>query len=310
MVTAIITTHNRIDVLPRAINSVLNQSYKDIELIVVSDGSTDGTDEYMKSYEQDNCVRYISYTPGHGGNYARNQGILNAKGEYLAFLDDDDEWLPEKIEKQVAVLNKNPEAGLVYAAVRSIYVNEGIDYCFFPKYEGDLSKRILIGNCIGTTSCVMVRRELVADELFDEELKAMQDHEMWIRLCQKTKVAYCNEVLLNYYNQTKTKQVTSNSDIYPLCKEYIHDKHKLLYNQLTDKEKTSLFVSEKLGYAQRCIRNGRKPEARKLIIESLKAKFSVTGVYMYISSFCKLSTIIRLRSMSSNIALHKLKNKQ
>lgn len=299
MVTAIITTHNRIDVLPRAINSVLSQTYKDIELIVVSDGSTDGTDEYMESYEQDNRVRYISYSPGHGGNYARNQGILNAKGEFLAFLDDDDEWLPEKIAKQVAVLNENPEAGLVYTAVRSIYVNEGIAYNFFPECEGDLSKRILIGNCIGTTSCVMVRRELVADELFDEELKAMQDHEMWIRLCQKTKVVYCKEVLLNYYNQTKAKQVTSNSDIYPLCKEYIHTKHKLLYNQLTYKEKTSLYVSEKLGYAQRCIRNGRKSEARKLILEAMKAKFSFSGVYMYIASFCKLSTIIRVRAIIS-----------
>lgn len=299
MVSAIITTHNRIDVLPRAINSVLSQTYNDIELIVVSDGSTDGTNEYMKSYEQDNRVRYISYSPGHGGNYARNQGILNAKGEFLAFLDDDDEWLPEKIAKQVAVLNENPEAGLVYTAVRSIYVNEGIAYNFFPECEGDLSKRILIGNCIGTTSCVMVRRELVADELFDEELKAMQDHEMWIRLCQKTKVVYCKEVLLNYYNQTKAKQVTSNSDIYPLCKEYIHTKHKLLYNQLTDKEKTSLYVSEKLGYAQRCIRNGRKSEARKLILEAMKAKFSFSGVNMYIASFCKLSTIIRVRAIIS-----------
>ena len=100
LVSAIITTHNRKDLLKRAIDSVFAQTYPNIELIVVDDASNDGTSEMC----DDNRINYI-FIPkleSHGGNYARNLGIKASKGEYCAFLDDDDYWLPTKIEKQVA----------------------------------------------------------------------------------------------------------------------------------------------------------------------------------------------------------------
>lgn len=80
MVSAVITTHNRVNLLGRAIASVLNQTYDDLELIVVSDGSADGTDDFMKRYDENPRVQYISYHPGRGGNYARNTGIKASKG--------------------------------------------------------------------------------------------------------------------------------------------------------------------------------------------------------------------------------------
>ena len=116
-ISVVIPTHNRVDLLPRAIKSVLEQTYKDIEIVVVSDGSTDGTDEYMKQYADNPNVKYISYHPGRGGNYARNAGFDAAKGEFVAFLDDDDEWGPTKIEKQVALMEADEEVGLVYTGI-------------------------------------------------------------------------------------------------------------------------------------------------------------------------------------------------
>lgn len=297
MVSAIITTHNRVDVLPRAIRSVLNQTYKDIELIVVSDGSTDGTDEYMKSYEHDTRVKYISYHPGHGGNYARNQGIKNANGDYVAFLDDDDEWLPQKIEKQVAKLDENPSAGLVYTAVRSIYVNEGVEYNFYPHCDGDMSKRILFGNFIGTTSCVMVRSSLLKEEMFDENLRALQDHDLWIRICQKADVCYCSEVLLNYYNQLSQKQITSNSDVYLTSEQYIREKYADLYKQFNHSELLSVEVEEFLGFARRCVRNGQNRLAREYVIRSLKKKITKKGISFYIMTYFSMHTILRLKSI-------------
>ena len=107
LVSAIITTHNRRDLLKRAIDSVLVQTYTNIELIVVDDASDDGTSEVCN----DKRIKYI-YIPkseSHGGNYARNLGIKTSKGEYCAFLDDDDVWLPRKIELQLEAFSKNPQ---------------------------------------------------------------------------------------------------------------------------------------------------------------------------------------------------------
>ena len=181
MVTAIITTHNRKDLLERAILSVLNQTYKDIELIVVSDGSTDGTDEFMQKYESDKRVRYISYYPGRGGNYARNTGIKTAKGEYVAFLDDDDEWLPTKIEKQVVKIESDSSIGLVYTGTHSIYVDDNVEFDSCPSLQGDMSKQILYNNFAGSTTTVMLRKSILDKSgLFDEELSAIQDYDLWM----------------------------------------------------------------------------------------------------------------------------------
>ena len=188
MISVVIPTHNRVDLLPRAIRSVQNQTYKDIEIIVVSDGSTDGTDNLMEELsKKDPRIKYISYHPGHNGNYARNQGIMAAHGEYVAFLDDDDEWLPSKLEEQLKIMESDPEIGLVYTGTHSVYVDDGIEYDSYPIYQGDMSKQILYSNYIGSTTTVMLRRQIFEKSgLFDEELPAIQDYDLWIRVCQLT----------------------------------------------------------------------------------------------------------------------------
>ncbi len=115
LVSAIITTHNRIDLLPRAIKSVQEQTYPSIELIVVDDASSDGTNEYC--HKQSLQYMHIPKEESKGGNHARNLGVLAAKGEYIAFLDDDDYWLPTKIEKQMDLI-KAKDCELVYCGRR------------------------------------------------------------------------------------------------------------------------------------------------------------------------------------------------
>ena len=116
-ISVIIPTHNRADILPRAIKSIQNQTRPVDEIIVVSDGSTDNTEEVVKEFEEkDKRIRLIAYHPGHNGNYERNKGIEAATGDFIAFLDDDDEWLPKKTELQMAIFETEPEVGLVYAS--------------------------------------------------------------------------------------------------------------------------------------------------------------------------------------------------
>lgn len=98
-VSVVIPTYNRAHLVGRAIQSVLNQTYQDFEIIVVDDGSTDNTEEVVKSFN-DPRIRYIRHDQNRGGSAARNTGIKMARGEYIAFQDSDDEWLPEKLESR------------------------------------------------------------------------------------------------------------------------------------------------------------------------------------------------------------------
>src|SRR4030042_587586 len=116
-VSVIITTYNRVHFVCEAIDSVLNQTFKDFEIIVVDDGSTDNTKEALKRYSKN--IFYI-YQSNKGRSQARNTGLKVAKGDYIAFLDDDDIWVPHKLEKQVAFMDSNPNIGLVHTITEVI----------------------------------------------------------------------------------------------------------------------------------------------------------------------------------------------
>ncbi len=118
-VSLIITTYNRARLLPRAVNSVFDQTYEDYELIIVDDCSTDSTPEIIQSFENPR-VRSFRHEINRGLSAARNTGIANARGEYIAFLDDDDECTPNRLTDQVSILDSNPNAGLVYGWIEEI----------------------------------------------------------------------------------------------------------------------------------------------------------------------------------------------
>lgn len=293
MVSAIITTHNRADVLPRAINSVLNQTYKDIELIVVSDGSTDETNDLMAQYADNPNIIYIAYTPSRGGNYARNIGIKAAQGEYVAFLDDDDEWLPKKIQRQLDKFQENPDIALVYTGINIIYNEERVKYYQAANVEGNISHEILLYNIIGTTSSVMVKRMVVIEAgLFDESLKALQDHDLWIRICQKYFVGCVSEKLLNYYNGTNAFQITDKVKLYITSKQYIQEKYNKLYSTLTKSEQKTLFRSQTLGYVKRCIKSGNNVEARKHVRTAFSKDKSIWIILSYIITYFPFKVVL------------------
>jgi len=299
MVSAIITTHNRLPFLTRAINSVLLQTYQDIELIVVSDGSNDGTDEYLEKFkDSSNNVKIIMYHPERGGNYARNQGILEASGEYIAFLDDDDEWLPTKIEKQVSVFQSDSSIGLVYVGKNIIYKRENLKYVNTPKPVSNPNISILYDNFIGSTSSVMVKSEIIREVgMFDENLTALQDYDLWIRVCQKCKVGFVKESLLNYYNEFGGKQISDNQDKYKTSYDYISAKYHYLYSQMPVREIAKIHLLRLSDQANRCMRNKNAKLARKYICEAIRMGITMKSIMMYFLSFIPFKTILRLRRL-------------
>lgn len=138
-VSVIIPTYNRAHLVGRAIQSVLNQTYKDFELIIVDDGSTDNTEDIIKKYQKkDERIKYIRRKKNKGGSVARNTGINAAIGEYIAFLDSDDEWLTEKLERQMKVFKStSSEVGVVYSGFFRINDRRNeIESIFNPKKRG------------------------------------------------------------------------------------------------------------------------------------------------------------------------------
>ncbi len=296
MVSVVIPTHNRVDLLPRAIESVLNQTYKDIELIVVSDGSTDGTDEFMGKYANNSRIKYINYQPAKGGNFARNSGIDAASGDYVAFLDDDDEWLPNKVEKQVALMEADKEVGLVYTGINCIYVNENITYPFIPKLRGDLSKEILFQNCVGSTSSVMLRRSHCRACRFDENLQALQDFDLWIKVLQGCKADVVSEPMVNYYNYRNQTQVSSSTAKYIKATEYINKKYADLFAKLTPQEFKLKQFNDIMLLGNKAMRNNSPAEARKFYVQAMRTRLSPSSIASWVLSFFGYKTMLRIKS--------------
>lgn len=135
-VSVILPTYNRAHLVGRAIQSVLDQMYQDFEIIVVDDGSGDNTEEIINGFT-DTRIRYVKHQKNKGGSAARNTGIKLAKGKYIAFQDSDDEWLPDKLEKQMKAFKKaSDEVGVVYTGFHRI--KDGITY-YVP--SDDITKK-------------------------------------------------------------------------------------------------------------------------------------------------------------------------
>lgn len=196
IVSVVIPTYNRQLKLKRALDSVLDQTFKDIEVIVVDNASQDGTQALVKSI-QDPRIRYIKHEINKGGPAARNTGIKSAKASLIALLDDDDEWFPTKLAKQVEKFKQTSNnTGLVYAGSEIFdEIKSKVQGVNRPSLRGQLYKRALLGTMLGSES-VLIKRECFDHVgFFDENLSSCQDWDMWLRIAQYYEFDYVDEIL-------------------------------------------------------------------------------------------------------------------
>ncbi|MCI6850792.1 MAG: glycosyltransferase family 2 protein [Clostridiales bacterium] len=229
MISVVLPTYNRGRCIARAINSVLNQTYSDIELIVVDDGSTDNTKEIVESYT-DARVRYI-YQENAGACAARNRGIDEAIGEYIAFQDSDDEWRKDKLDIQLRALQENNTDIVFSGFIRRTEGEEGFE--FFPPSELKPNGfaticDILPGN-ICTTATILLKKECLIMDRFNEKLPRLQEWELMLRLFPKWRVFYVDDNLATVYLQNDS--ISRNRTAYLEALEYVNYLIGLQYKQ-------------------------------------------------------------------------------
>ena len=180
-VSVIIPAYNRAHLVGRAITSALAQSFKDLEIIVVDDGSMDETRELVGSFS-DSLIRYLRHSENKGGSEARNTGIKAARGEYIALLDSDDEWLPQKLQSQLDILQELPPCW--GGVCTGFWLLEGTSVVErTPDLPRNLSNLLLAHCPLSAGSTLMVRKEIL-DKIgyFDESLPQHQDWDLLLRL--------------------------------------------------------------------------------------------------------------------------------
>lgn len=196
-VTVVIIAYNTRDFVEVAIDSVLRQTFRQLELVVVEDGSDDGTRALVAGID-DPRVRYLRQENA-GPSAARNLGIRASSGELIAFLDSDDWWEPAKLERQVAALSAHPECGWAFSGARQVtefgqVMDEGL-----PQVSGHVLRHMLPVNCVtGSSSSVIVRRRLLESVGgFDETLRYSEDWDLWLRLAASSPVCTVREIDVN-----------------------------------------------------------------------------------------------------------------
>jgi len=297
-VSVIIPTYNRAHQVGRAIQSVLAQSYQNFEVIVVDDASTDNTKEVMESIS-DKRIRYIRHNENRGASAARNTGIHVAKGEYIAFLDSDDEWLPEKLEKQIKVLKTTfPEAGVVYTDMWRVYRNGRAEYWNSPTVTKgtiiDAKKLEYQVMGIGIQSALIRKGCFNKVGVFDEKFPRFIDLELFIRLAKDFHFYHIQEPLVKYY---ETEGISSNKRAETTSRILLLEKYS------EDFKQNKKFLAREYRYiGSKLVLCGDSKNARRYLIKGAKAyPLNVKPLLLVLISFFGQDIYFKLLKLRSGI---------
>lgn len=245
-VSVVIPAYNAMTYLPNTLHSVLQQTFSDFEVLIIDDGSTDHIQAWVAQNITDPRVRLIAQA-NQGLSAARNTGIANAQGEYVAFLDADDLWKPTKLEVQVHYLDNNSAVGLVYNWIAVIDAQgKPTGKVWRGDIEGDVLEEVLQRNIIDCPS-VLVRRKCFEEVgVFDRTLRSVEDWDMWIRIATRYHFSVTREALVYY------RQHTSNmSKNWRVMEQAFHQVIEKSFESISPK--LLPLKNNSLGYANLCL---------------------------------------------------------
>ena len=263
-VSVIIPTYNRKDYLSNSVGSVLEQTFQDFELIISDDASTDSTRQYVESLSDPRII-YIFNETNRGVAETRNNALKIARGKYVAFLDDDDEWLPEKLRMQVELIERKPlRVGAIYTGVTTFDVNRNhLTSVSVPEFRGNILNDLLTDNFLATSSILIRKSSFDRVGFFDTEFKGISDFDMWIRIAGDFDFDYIKDPLVKH--QVHDLRITENYEAVISGLKLLLSKHNKLYAK---HKKAQSSYKLKLGIFY-CYNNDTK-EGRRYFIEAIK----------------------------------------
>lgn len=224
LVSVIIPTKNRPDTLANAVNSVLSQTWKNLEILVIDDNSDLKTKTYLSRLKNTKNIKVFSNVKPFGAATARNLGIKHSIGNFVAFLDDDDLWAKNKIELQLLELKKNPNAVAASCWFYEIYQYKTRLIKPDSKKENDIT--LFKKNSLGGSSVILARKDALAEiKNFDEKLKSCQDWDLWIKLSSLGEIVVCKKTLMTY-SAKKNPKISNNLEAVYQGNRRIYFKYK------------------------------------------------------------------------------------
>ncbi len=258
LVSVIVPTYGRCDYLSRTVNSVLNQSFYNIEVIVVDDNgiATEqgrNTNAVMAEFKQNPSVIYIRHESNRNGSAARNSGLEVARGDFIALLDDDDEFHHLKIETQLDFLNHHTEFGAVYCLNSKYYKGKLVQTTEYIK-SGNCQYDVLCLKSDIHTSSILIRKEcIMALSGFDEEFLRHQDYEFLVRFFEKYHIGCIPEVLVNIHIESEINRPNVNKLIE--AKRLYFIKLEDIISKYSDADKKYIFKAHDFELFRVCIKN-------------------------------------------------------
>ncbi|ANU22557.1 glycosyltransferase family 2 protein [Planococcus donghaensis] len=300
-VSVIIPTFNRSELLKKALKSLEKQSHQNLEIIIIDDFSTDDTADVVAEMTDDRII-YLKHEVNKGGSEARNTGLKRATGNFIGFLDSDDQWLPDKIEKQLEKFSEDSDVGVVYTGVQVVNENKQPTRKIVPEYRGDILSKLLEFNYIDTTSSVLVRKE-VLDQVkgFDASLPSCQDWDLYIRLAQVTKFDFVKESLVLFYHHSgerittnKTSVLNGHLSIFEKYKKLAMQQRKSTFHRFTLTIWKVVFRTGIIGQNKEAVQL-----SRKILVEGFKGdRMSLNFLLHYSSTFLHMKVLSYLYRQS------------
>lgn len=306
LVTAIVTTYNRPQMVQRAIRSVLAQTYKPLEIILAEEGSDSSVEALLKD-EGLSHIRYFSHDENKGLAAARNIGLREARGKYVAYLDDDDEWLPEKLEKQVRLAETRMKScAVVYCG--ALVVSSAMELLGKnrPRLRGDIRTEIKEkGLSTIPSSCLFRREALVKVGGFDEDLISHIDHDIWLQLAREEYAADCiDECLVRAYEHQRPR-MTTNIQSRLRATEVFFKKWQPEFENWFGKEEGRIislhyFARIMAGLGFKCVEGGKSWQGAKCFFSAICHHPTQLGYYAGM-----VAAVVGVRAYSLLIRLRK-----
>ncbi len=262
LISVIIPTYNRLATLPRALNSIAEQVFTDYEIIVVDDGSTDNTQSWLQQHYPN--IKYY-YQQQQGVSCARNKGITCAQGKWIALLDSDDTWHPEKLLDQLKTINKTNH---LICHTNEIWIRNGVrvnPMQKHQKYDGDIYHHCLPRCCISPSSVLIHRDVFKHCGMFDQSLPACEDYDLWLRICARYPVSLIRSALTTKYGG---HQDQLSSKYWGMNRFRVRALHKILSQDIltiSQQEATRHMLLTKLHI----LKNGAIKHGNRQLLEEL-----------------------------------------